>query len=94
MVEIQEEEDEVVEILRQSHFTPCKKRVKKLKEPLPDEFLRRSKRYATKSGGFKGKSAVEILSPKPLSMIPASPAPSPAPHLNNEIFEGIATGFL
>lgn len=94
--EILEDDDEVLEIMKPNQFTPRKKRAKKMKEPLPDDFLRRSKRQANRSGGFKGKSAVEILSPKPLAMIPASPPPltAPAPHLNKDIVEGIATGFL
>jgi hypothetical protein len=92
---IEEDEDEdVVEILRPDQFNSHKKRAKKLKESLPDDFLRRSKRQANKSGGFKGKSAVEILNPKPLAMMPAPPSPAPAPHLNRDIVEGIATGFL
>lgn len=94
MVDIMEEDDEVVEILRPSNFPTRKKRNKKLSEPLPSEFLRRSKRQALKTSGFKGKSAVEVLSPRPLAMIPASPAHEPAPHLNRDIVEGIATGFL
>jgi hypothetical protein len=63
-----------------------------MKEPLSEEFLRRSKRHADKTGGFKGQSAVEILNPKPLAIILAPLAP--APHLNRDIVEGIATGFL
>lgn len=46
MVEILEEDDDVVEILRPSQFPVSKKRNKKLKEPLPKEFLRRSKKQA------------------------------------------------
>lgn len=94
MVEILEDDDEVVEILNPTQFSARKKRAKKLREPLPKEFLRRSKRHAQKSGGFKGKSAVDVLNPKPLAVIPASPTQAPAPHLNKAIVEGIASGFL
>lgn len=92
MVEILDEDDDVMEAPKPDHVTPRNKRAKKMKEPLPDEFLRRSKRHADRSGGFKGKSVVEILNPKPLAIIPATSAP--APHLNRDIVEGIATGFL
>lgn len=92
MLELLEEDDDVMEIVCPDLAAKGKKRAKKLKEPLPDEFLRRSKRQANKSGGFKGKSAAEILSPKPLAMIP--PSQAPAPHLDKNIVEGIATGFL
>ena len=92
MVEILNEDDDVMEVPKPYHVTPCNKRAKKMKEPLPDEFLRHSKRHTNKSGGFKGKSAMEILNPKPLAIIPATSAP--APHLNRDIVEGIATGVL
>lgn len=94
MVAIPEEDEDVVEILRPDQFTPRKKRNKKLKEPLPEEFLRRSKRQAQKASGFKRQSAVQVLNPKPLAMVTASPVHAPAPHLNQDIVEGIATGFL
>jgi hypothetical protein len=83
-------EDDVMEILCPDQITHRKKRAKKLKEPLPDEFLRGNKRQANKFGGYKGKSAVEVLSPKPLAIILASPPP--ASHLNKNMWKALPLG--
>ena len=75
-------------------FTPRKRRAVKVKEQLDDKYLRRSKRNVAKLGGYKSplKPVLELV---PLAMIPAlAHTPAPAPHLTQEIVEGIATGFL
>lgn len=94
MIQILEEDDDVVKFIKPEQFTPNKRRAKKLKDPLPPEFLRRSQRQANKTGGFKGKTALEILNPKPLEVIPATPTVAPAPYLNEDVVVGITTGFL
>jgi hypothetical protein len=73
-----EEDDDVVEIPPPPQITPRKRRAKKLKEPLDEQYVRRSRRFAEKTGGFKAQSstAEAVLNPKPLAIVPAS-APSP-----------------
>nr|AIW39793.1 putative tyrosine-specific protein phosphatase-like protein [Saccharum officinarum] len=76
-----------------SQATPCKRRAEKLEEPLDEQYLRRSKRVAGKTEGFKDKpNADDVFNPKPLAMVPT--LNSPAPHLTKDIGDGIATAFL
>lgn len=102
-----DKEDNDVEILNDPppvFQTPRRKKALKVKEKIDDSFLRRSKRLANKSQGFKNaesaKEATEAakimednFNPMPLANIPP-PATNVAPHLPQDVIEGIATGFL
>ncbi|KAF8666476.1 hypothetical protein HU200_053587 [Digitaria exilis] len=69
--------------------TPCKRRARKLKEPLDTKFLRRSARTSLGLGGFRNKEAA-----KEYEDSAASPLDPPAPHLSVGMIQGIAIGFL
>lgn len=96
MKELLSEDDDLMEISG-TNFTSRKRRHAKLKEQLDDSFLRRSKRLSEKTAGFKdakcAQEAGSTFSPVPLDMIPA-PGSTPAPHLTQDIVQGIAEGFL
>ena len=82
-------------------MTPRKKKTLKVGEQLDDSFLRRSKRLSKKAEGYKdaktakeAKKSVEVDDePMPLAMIPPLGNVA-APHLSQEILQGIGQGFL
>ncbi|KAF8720713.1 hypothetical protein HU200_023616 [Digitaria exilis] len=67
--------------------TPSKRRARKMKEPLDDKFLRRSKRLTQDLMGFKNAASRDEASTFPDNA-------GPAPHLTPDVVHGIATGFL
>ena len=62
------DEDDVVEISKPPVATPRKRRANKLREPMDEQFLSRSKRNAEKLDGFKDMASVKeaALTPHPL----------------------------
>ena len=71
-----QDEDDVVEISKPPVATPRKRRANKLREPMDEQFLRRSKRNAEKLDGFKDMASVKeaALTPQPLAIIPVGNA--------------------
>lgn len=89
--------------------TPSRRRTKKVKEKLDDNFLRHNRRLSKKNDGFKdvksdrkNKEAAqseaideeEVAKPTALAITPGPSNNGAAPHLSKEIMEGIATGVL
>ena len=76
-----QDEDDVVEISKPPVATPRKRRANKLREPMDEQFLRRSKRNAEKLDGFKDMASAKeaALTPQALAIIPVGnvfPAPT------------------
>lgn len=99
LVPYSDDEDEEVVVLDEPVVTPGprKRRSRKLKEPLDERFLRRSKRCNASLQGFKDAGAMieaskfpDIYSGK--AVLPEGEGP--APYLSTEVLHGIGAGFL
>lgn len=80
--ELDDLDDNEIKEISANQFTPRKRRAVKVREQLDDKYLRRSKRNATKLGGYKSPMKT-VLEPVPLAIVVPAPAlaPSPTPHL-------------
>ncbi|CAO2196617.1 unnamed protein product [Urochloa humidicola] len=76
--------------------TPKRRRAHKMKEPLEDDFRRRSKRLNPDIQGFRTKASQEAAQDYPniYTASPAEPSSAVAPHLTPGVVQGIASSFL
>ncbi|CAN6234416.1 unnamed protein product [Urochloa humidicola] len=89
------DDDDVLEIQGPLSSTPRKRRARKLKEQLPKDFVRRSKRLNPDHGGFRDAASAEAAAANPSIYAPVVDASSSLPaHLTINIMQGPAEGFL
>ncbi|CAN6221448.1 unnamed protein product [Urochloa humidicola] len=82
-----------------SSATPKKRRARKMKEPLEEGFVRRSRRLNPEIGGFRDAASAQaaqdypVIYAKPLVVVPPEQA-SVAPYLPVDCIQNIGVGFL
>lgn len=99
LVPYSDDEDEDVIIINKTNAlpTPRKRRSHRLKEPLDERFLRRSKRQNPSLQGFKNAATRDEASSFPAiytGKANMGPSDAPAPFLTHVVLHGLGSGFL